>query len=161
MTLDNYNALFNWNYSFILRNTNVNIEKVFENLQKFSLYQVKCIESHLEYKFRFRKRFTLNVKFTGDYSLTQDYYCMHQHMPKDNSDGIPSNTKDLSVKEAVKDVINFKKNVDLYDTWVGPLILNLSKALGKEKMPEYKQEEENDLSSMEVIDVSFSQYVLI
>ena len=84
-------------------------------------------------------------------------------MPKDNSDGIPSNTKDLrSVKEAVKDVINFKKNVDLYDTWVGPLILDLSKVLGKvEKMPEYKQEEENDLSSMEVIDVSFSQYVLI
>lgn len=156
LTLDNYNVLSNWNYSLIPDNNYVLVNKVFKNLQKFSLYQVQCIEAHLDYKFRFNKRFTL-ILIAYNLHLEQVYYCMHQYMPKDN-EGIPLNTKNRAVKEAVKEVIDFDKNVKLYDDWVGPLLTKVNEVLGKEKVPKYGQKQAQTMKP--VIDLSL-QYLLM
>ena len=162
LTLDNYNVLSNWNYSLISGNKYVDMQKVFKNLQKFSLYQVQCIEaSPPNYKFRFKKEFTLEVGISS-FNLKQHYNCMHQHMPKDE-EGIPLNTKNKEVKVAVKEVIDFDNNVKLYDDWVGPLLTKMNEKLGKENMPNYEQQQKQTIAYYDGGDLSLerSEYLLM
>lgn len=156
LTTKRYNALFNWNYSLVEGLDNTAVIEVFKNIEAFSLYQVRCVESVLQYKFQFNKSFTLQIS-SGTMKLIQDYNCMHQHMTEDR-EGLPLNSDNESFKVAIKEILKFDRNVYLYNTWIGPLLYALNEKLGVEKMSKY--EEETSLATpSNFVDLSFLKYI--
>ncbi len=133
LTPDRYNVLYNWNYP--LKPTPNDITKVFRSIQQFSMYQVGCIENQYNYKFQFNKTFALDLGNTT-LTLDQEYNCMHQYM-KPNIAGITTNSNDEKFINAIKQVLKFDKSIQLYDSWMEPLLKEIKEKLGVEKIPEY------------------------